>query len=93
MLPIGHTDLYMQIWACAIEVILSGHQLLQKGMQGSVLCLVDVGNVVKDLTVYGSHDAIFQSDCCFGPLCKTRFLLLLLFWRVCEKVTVAIYNI
>ncbi len=86
MLPIGHANLYMQVWACAIQIILSGHQLLKKSMQGSVLCLVDLGNVIKDLTVYGSHDAIFQRDCRFGPLCKTRSLLLL--WRVRKKVTV-----
>ncbi len=91
MLPIGCTDLYMQVWACAIEIILSGHQLLQKGMQGSVLCLVELGNVVKDLTVYGSHDTIFQGNCCFGPLCKTNPFLL--FWRVCKKAGVATYSV
>lgn len=64
-------NLHSQVRACAIYIVLPSHKLRQKAMQGNVIRLVHLSNILKDLLVYCSHNTAFQGYCGSRSLCKS----------------------
>ena len=68
------TDLDLHIWADAMQVNFSCHQLLQERMQRNILSPVQLVCCLKDFVMNGLHDAALQGNGHLGPACRHLLL-------------------